>query len=90
MALNVVSSTINDSIAEMNRLLDGSNDILINYDISSMANASKVDEIIASNNWTHDFNDGKGEIEGAYGPWFVSLETGWIGIGIHVSPPGYN
>ena len=48
MALNVVSSTINDSIAEMNRLLDGSNDILINYDISSMANASKVDEIIAN------------------------------------------
>ena len=48
MALNVVSNTINDSIAEMNRLLDGSNDILINYDISSMANASKVDEIIAN------------------------------------------
>jgi hypothetical protein len=48
MALTVVSSTINDSIAEMNRLLDGSNDILINYDISSMANASKVDEIIAN------------------------------------------
>lgn len=47
MALNVVSNTINDSIAEMNRLLDGSNDILINYDISSMANASKVDAIIA-------------------------------------------
>lgn len=47
MALNVVSNTINDSIAEMNRLLDGSNDILINYDISSMANASKVDSIIA-------------------------------------------
>lgn len=48
MALNVVSNTINDSIAEMNRLLDGSNDILVNYDISSMANASKVDEIIAN------------------------------------------
>ena len=48
MALNVVSNTINDSIAEMNRLLDGSNDILINYDISSMANAGKVDEIIAN------------------------------------------
>jgi len=43
----------------------------------------KVDDIVASSNWTHDFNDGKGEIEGAYGPWFVSLETGWIGIGIH-------
>lgn len=48
MALNVVSNTINDSIAEMNRLLDGSNDILINYDIASMANASKVDAIIAN------------------------------------------
>ena len=48
MALNVVSNTINDSIAEMNRLLDGSNDILVNYDIASMANASKVDEIIAN------------------------------------------
>lgn len=47
MALNTVSNTINDSIAEMNRLLDGSNDILINYDISSMANATKVDEIIS-------------------------------------------
>ena len=35
MALNVVSNTINDSIAEMNRLLDGSNDILINYDITA-------------------------------------------------------
>jgi hypothetical protein len=32
----------------MNRLLDGSNDILINYDITSMANASKVDEIISN------------------------------------------
>ena len=32
----------------MNRLLDGSNDILVNYDIASMANASKVDEIIAN------------------------------------------
>lgn len=48
MALNTVSNTINDSIAEMNRLLDGSNDILINYDITSMANASKVDAIIAN------------------------------------------
>ena len=43
----------------------------------------KVDEIIPSSYWTHDFDDGNGEIEGAYGPWFVSLETGWTGIGIH-------
>ena len=33
--------------------------------------------------WTHDFRDGKGEIAGAYGPWFVRLKTGWKGIGIH-------
>lgn len=33
--------------------------------------------------WTHDFGDGKGEISGAYGPWFVRLKTGWQGIGIH-------
>ena len=42
-----------------------------------------VDEIIDSSSWKHDFKDGKGEIEGAYGPWFISLETGWDGIGIH-------
>ncbi|MFQ3599443.1 MAG: L,D-transpeptidase [Chloroherpetonaceae bacterium] len=42
--------------------------------------------------WTHDFKDGKGEIKGAYGPWFLRLYTGndatasgkaWKGIGIH-------
>ena len=33
--------------------------------------------------WTHDFGDGKGPVKGAYGPWFVRLETGWKGIGIH-------
>ena len=33
--------------------------------------------------WTHDFRDGKGEIPGAYGPWFIRLKTGWDGIGIH-------
>ena len=43
----------------------------------------KVDQIISSSYWTHDFDDGNGEIEGAYGPWFISLATGWDGIGIH-------
>lgn len=42
--------------------------------------------------WTHDFKDGKGEIKGAYGPYFIALYTGakgsfsgktWRGIGIH-------
>lgn len=45
-----------------------------------------------SSYWMHDFKDGKGEIEGAYGPFFLRLKTGseetlsgkeWKGIGIH-------
>ena len=48
-----------------------------------------IDEILDASYWTHDFNDGKGEIPGAYGPWFISLDTmelsggRWSGIGIH-------
>lgn len=51
-----------------------------------------VNRIRESSDWTHDFGDGKGEIKGAYGPWFFSLYTGsettksnksWQGIGIH-------
>ena len=48
-----------------------------------------IDEILDASYWTHDFNDGKGEIPGAYGPWFISLDTTelsggrWSGIGIH-------
>ena len=42
-----------------------------------------VEEICDASYWTHDFGDGKGQIAGAYGPWFISLDTGWIGIGIH-------
>ena len=48
-----------------------------------------VDEIDDARWWTHDFGDGKGEIKGAYGPWFISLNTdaqsggAWGGIGIH-------
>lgn len=43
-----------------------------------------VEEIINAKAWTHDFHDGKGVINGAYGPWFLSLNTGgWDGIGIH-------
>ena len=53
-------------------------------DMTTPTGEFAVDEIIDSSYWTHDFNDGKGEIEGAYGPWFISLDTGeWYGIGIH-------
>ena len=52
-------------------------------DMTTPVGEFKVDEIINSSYWTHDFKDGNGEIKGAYGPWFISLETGWDGIGIH-------
>ena len=48
-----------------------------------------IDEVIDSSDWTHDFGDGRGEIAGAYGPYFISLDTSnlsggaWDGIGIH-------
>lgn len=45
------------------------------FSIVSIEDASK---------WKHDFKDGKGEIEGAYGPNFVRLEVPDVqGIGIH-------
>lgn len=49
----------------------------------------KVIEVCDASYWTHDFKDGKGEIKGAYGPWFFYLDTSaksqgkWDGIGIH-------
>lgn len=37
-----------------------------------------------ASSWVHDFGDGKGIIEGAYGPIFIRLDTTpWRGIGIH-------
>jgi lipoprotein-anchoring transpeptidase ErfK/SrfK len=43
-----------------------------------------IGDIQKSANWKHDFGDGKGEIEGAYGPFFIRLNTpGHKGIGIH-------
>ena len=52
-------------------------------DMTTPVGEFMVDEIIPASDWTHDFHDGNGEIAGAYGPWFIALETGWIGIGIH-------
>ena len=41
-------------------------------------------QIQNASSWTHDFRDGKGNIKGAYGPYFIRLGTpGWTGIGIH-------
>ena len=43
-----------------------------------------VCDIQKADHWTHDFGDGKGEIKGAFGPFFIRLLTpGHQGIGIH-------
>lgn len=43
-----------------------------------------ISNIEKADDWCHDFGDGKGEIQGAYGPWFIRLDTpGFKGIGIH-------
>lgn len=44
----------------------------------------RVQEIQDASTWRHDFGDGKGEIRGAYGPYFIRLYTPpHQGIGIH-------
>lgn len=43
-----------------------------------------ISEIVNSKEWKHDFGDGKGEVAGAYGPYFIRLNVpGHKGIGIH-------
>lgn len=43
-----------------------------------------VESIEDASNWTHDFGDGLGEIEGTYGPFFIRLACpNHKGIGIH-------
>ncbi|MBQ7593464.1 MAG: L,D-transpeptidase [Synergistaceae bacterium] len=44
----------------------------------------KIVSIENASTWSHNFRDGKGNIKGAYGPWFLRLDAkGWKGIGIH-------
>lgn len=85
-------------------MVDANNNIISEYDCALGKNKGQkeqegdmktpegvffIDEIIDSSYWTHDFKDGKGEIKGAYGPWFISINTdklskgAWGGIGIH-------
>jgi lipoprotein-anchoring transpeptidase ErfK/SrfK len=43
-----------------------------------------IESIENSTDWKHDFKDGKGKIEGVYGPYFIRLSVpGHKGIGIH-------
>lgn len=46
LALEKVSNTINTSIAEINRLIDGSNDILVNFELNNDINSVKADDIV--------------------------------------------
>ena len=44
----------------------------------------KVIMIYDATSWVHDFQDGKGRIRGAYGPYFIRLNVpGFDSIGIH-------
>lgn len=44
----------------------------------------RISDIQDSSNWKHDFGDGKGEVKGAYGNYFLRLSADpHKGIGIH-------
>lgn len=44
----------------------------------------RITDIEDASTWSHDFKDGNGRVEGAYGPWFLRLAVpGHKGIGIH-------
>jgi len=62
------------------------------WDYATPEGSFWIDSIKDSRHWTHDFGDGKGQIRGAYGPFFISIKTdstgtisgkSWTGIGIH-------
>lgn len=56
----------------------------ISGDMKTPEGVYKVQMIQNASSWTHDFKDGKGEIKGAYGPYFIRLYTPpHKGIGIH-------
>lgn len=46
MALASINETVNMSVAEMRRLIDGSNDILTNFELNSDINADKAEELL--------------------------------------------
>ena len=53
-------------------------------DMKTPEGVFRISNIEDSSSWEHDFKDGNGQIEGAYGPWFLRLEVpGHKGIGIH-------
>jgi LysM repeat protein len=81
------------------KLYDSSNRVIFNFPIAvgkNYGNKQKpgdmktpegefsVQQIVNASAWSHDFKDGKGVIQHAYGDWFIRLKTpGHSGIGIH-------
>ena len=55
----------------------------------TFANPFTIKQIQDASNWYYDFHDGRGSIL-AYGNWFMRLETGFDGIGIHGSTNNEN
>lgn len=55
-----------------------------NGDMKTPEGEFVIENIHNSSSWTHDFGDGKGQIAGCYGRWFIRLKTPpHKGIGIH-------
>lgn len=53
-------------------------------DLKTPEGIFRIIDIEDASTWKHDFKDGKGRIEGAYGPWFLRLAVpNQKGIGIH-------
>lgn len=53
-------------------------------DMKTPEGSFSIQQIQDASSWSHDFGDGLGVIEGAYGPWFIRLAVpGQKGIGIH-------
>lgn len=53
-------------------------------DMKTPEGVFSLQQIQEASGWGHNFNDGKGYIKHAYGPWFLRLKTpGFSGIGIH-------
>jgi len=95
LLLNIISIRLSSSIL---KLIKGNGIVVKEYVVSTGKNKGnkqqvgdlrtpegnfKVKEINDSATWCYDFQDGKGPVRGAYGPWFIRLKTGWEGIGIH-------
>lgn len=57
---------------------------LVKGDMKTPEGIFQVQDIQNASDWKHDFKDGKGDVENAYGLYFIRLNTpGHKGIGIH-------